>query len=215
MPAEKGLEAPSAPGLELLKSRYPKLELGPEDAFYYVYGIFHSPEYRTRYHNNLFREIPRIPVADSEERVRTIIRIGRRLGDLHCGYEELEPWPLTLEWHTPPGEIDPVERYRCVKRMRWEGPMGERDWTVLHYNEHLTIRDIPARAWTYRIGKHPALKHVRNYQCVRSDRRTGLISDGNAYDSDPGYTLDLFGKVVRVAMTTLDLMREIPPLGKV
>ncbi len=67
------------------------MELGRNDAFYYVYGIFHSPVYRARFHNNLFREIPRIPVADSPEKVKEIIRIGRELGDLHCGYEELDP----------------------------------------------------------------------------------------------------------------------------
>ena len=203
------------PGKELLESRHPELELGRNDAFYYVYGIFHSPEYRARFHNNLFREIPRIPVADSPEKVKAIIRIGRALGDLHCGYEELEPWPLTLEWHTPPDRIDPSERFRCGKRMKWEGKMAARDWSVIHYNEHLTLHDIPVRAWTYRVGLQPALKSVRNYQFERHDRRTGIISDGNVYSPDPRYTLDLFGKIVRVAITTLDLMEDIPPLGRI
>ena len=196
-----------------MESRHPELELGRNDAFYYVYGLFHSPEYRARYHNNLFREIPRLPVANSSAKVETIIRIGKKLGDLHCRYEELEPWPLTQEWHTPPEEIEAWKRYRCVKRMKWEGEMSDRDWSIIHFNEHLTLRDIPPRAWTYLVGRQPALKSVRNYQFRRKDSRTGLVSDGNLFSSDPRYTLDLFGKVVRVAMTTLDLMKEIPPLG--
>ncbi len=67
------------------------MELGRNDAFYYVYGIFHSPVYRARFHNNLFREIPRIPVADSPKKVKEIIRIGRELGDLHAGTRNWNP----------------------------------------------------------------------------------------------------------------------------
>lgn len=59
--------------------------------------------------------------------------------------------------------------------------MAERDWSVIHYNEHLTLHDIPARAWTYRVGLQPALKSVRNYQFQRHDRRTGIVGDGNLY----------------------------------
>ena len=180
--------------------------------FYYVYGIFHSPEYRTQYHNNLFREVPRIPVVDEPEVFTEIARIGRRLGNLHCHFEDVKPWPLILEWTTPPETIPPDVRYRCVKRMKWEGRRAERDWSTIHFNEHLTLRDIPERAWHYRVGRESVLKTVRNHQYQRRDRRTGLISDGNAFRSDPRYTLDLFGKVIRVAMITLDLMDQIPPL---
>ncbi len=88
--------------------------------------------------------------------------------------------------------------------------MTERDWSVIHYNEHLTLHDIPAR-----VGLQPALKSVRNDQFQRHDRRTGIVSDDNLCCPNPRYTLDLFGKVVRVTITTLDLMEKIPPLGRI
>ncbi len=212
----KGILPPSDGILEhgksLIRDRHPELEPSDEDVFYYVYGIFHSPEYRTRYHNNLFREVARIPVVDQPDTFIALARIGRQLGNLHCRFENIDPWPLTMEWKTPPENVPPHLRYRCVKRMKWEGRMAKRDWTTLHFNEYLTLRDIPERAWQYRVGRDPVLKTVRNYQFRRRDRRTGLVSDGNEFSSNPRYTLDLFGKVIRVAMTTLDLMDRIPPL---
>ena len=212
MPPDSGEVGPTSPGLELIRKRHSGLGLTTEDVFHYVYGIFHSPEYRTRFHNNLFREIPRIPVVDQPEKLLAIIRIGRELGNLHCRYEALEPWPITLDWQQDPKNLSPEERYRCEKRMKWAGVMANRDWTTLRFNQFLTLRDIPTRAWTYRVGRVSALKTVRNYQFSRRDRRTGHISDGDTYSSDPRYTLDLFGKVIRVAMNTLDLMERIPPL---
>jgi Type ISP C-terminal specificity domain len=34
-----------------------------EDLFYYIYGLLHSPDYRSRYADNLGKELPRIPVV--------------------------------------------------------------------------------------------------------------------------------------------------------
>ena len=35
--------------------------ISKDDLFYYIYGILHSQDYRTKYANNLSKELPRIP----------------------------------------------------------------------------------------------------------------------------------------------------------
>ena len=42
---------------------YPDEEINKEDLFYYLYGVLHSEDYRTRYRNNLMKQLPRLPVV--------------------------------------------------------------------------------------------------------------------------------------------------------
>ncbi len=48
-------------GLAHFKTAYPNEKITKGDLFYYVYGLLHSEDYRTRYADNLCKELPRIP----------------------------------------------------------------------------------------------------------------------------------------------------------
>jgi len=61
------------------------------DIFYYVYGVLHHPEYRSKYIEDLKRELPRIPLAKD---FWGFSKAGKELARLHIDYENLEPWPL-------------------------------------------------------------------------------------------------------------------------
>ena len=51
----------------------------------------HHPEYRSKYVENLKRELPRIPLAPD---FMGFSQAGKELARLHIEYEQLEPWPL-------------------------------------------------------------------------------------------------------------------------
>ena len=55
----------------------------PEDVLWYLYGILHSPEYRSRYAEFLKIDFARIPIPGSSDVFRGIVQIGRHLGALH------------------------------------------------------------------------------------------------------------------------------------
>jgi predicted helicase len=54
-------------GLAHFQAAYPAKGEGDtitkEDLFYYIYGLLHSPDYRSRYADNLGKELPRIPAV--------------------------------------------------------------------------------------------------------------------------------------------------------
>ena len=62
-----------------------------EAIFYYVYGVLHSPEYKTRFANNLKKMLPRIPFAQD---FWAFSQAGRQLAEWHLHYETVEPLPL-------------------------------------------------------------------------------------------------------------------------
>lgn len=55
----------------------------PEDIFHYVYAVFHSPDYRTRYAEFLKIDFPRLPLTGSLELFRELARLGGELVSLH------------------------------------------------------------------------------------------------------------------------------------
>jgi predicted helicase len=55
----------------------------PEAIFYYIYAIFHSPTYRTRYAEFLKIDFPRVPLTSNDELFRQLAAYGEQLVALH------------------------------------------------------------------------------------------------------------------------------------
>jgi hypothetical protein len=56
---------------------------GPEDVFNYIYAIFHSPTYRTRYAEFLKSDFPRVPLTSDVKLFRSLCGLGAELVALH------------------------------------------------------------------------------------------------------------------------------------
>ena len=55
----------------------------PEAIFYYIYAIFHSPTYRTRYAEFLKIDFPRVPLTSDDRLFRKLGKYGEELVALH------------------------------------------------------------------------------------------------------------------------------------
>jgi predicted helicase/Txe/YoeB family toxin of Txe-Axe toxin-antitoxin module len=55
----------------------------PEAIFYYIYAIFHSPTYRTRYAEFLKIDFPRVPLTSDDELFCQLAKYGEELVALH------------------------------------------------------------------------------------------------------------------------------------
>lgn len=105
-------------------------EVTKDDVFYYVYGLLHSPEYRTRFAADLKKMLPRIPTVATVADFRAFADAGRALSELHIGYEDVEPHALTEHWAAGGEGLPDEERFR-VQKMRYGGKAGAWDKTVL------------------------------------------------------------------------------------
>src|SRR5699024_10025358 len=68
-----------------------------DDVFYFVYGQLHDPGYREKYAADLKKMLPHIETPTSRARFDQLAAAGRELMDLHVNYEDVEPWPVTVE----------------------------------------------------------------------------------------------------------------------
>jgi hypothetical protein len=55
----------------------------PEDVFYWIYGVFHSPQYRQRYAEFLKIDFPRVPLPKDGRQFAEVCDVGRELVALH------------------------------------------------------------------------------------------------------------------------------------
>jgi predicted helicase len=187
-------------------------EIGKEDLFYYVYGILHSPEYKTRFEADLKRQLPRIPYAAD---FWAFSDAGRELAHWHLNYETVEPYALGQI-----GELDmgAPEHYRVQKmayaKRRVDGKLQE-DKTTIIYNSRITLTGIPPVALDYIVNGKPALEWVMERYAVTPDKDSGIKNDPNDWaieHNDPQYILNLVKRVVRVSVETVRIVKELPAL---
>lgn len=201
-------------GLAHFHSAYPGEAVTKDDIFYYIYGLLHSDDYRRRFADNLTKELPRIPCVKTAADFWTFVDAGRRLGDLHVGYESVQPYPVTIKQ----GDLslasidDPVKFFRVEKMAFGKG----KDRSVIHYNPHITIIDVPLAAYDYVVNGKSAIEWVMERQAVRQDKDSGIVNDANDYANetmgDPRYPFDLLRRVITVSLETMKIVRSLPPL---
>ncbi len=204
-------------GLKHFQAAYSGEEITKEDVFYYVYGLLHSEDYRSRYADNLSKELPRIPCVKKAEDFWAFSRAGRALGELHVNYESVDPYPVTIKQGDLRTAVikDPEAFYRVTK-MKFGGKRGEEDKSTVIYNTNITMQRIPPEAYDYVVNGKPALEWVMERQVVKTDKKSGITNDANRYAietmGNPAYPLELFQRVITVSLETMKIVRGLPKL---
>ncbi|WP_375666717.1 type ISP restriction/modification enzyme, partial [Bartonella sp. TT121SHDZB] len=206
-------------GLAHFKAAYPNETITKDDLFYYVYGLLHSEDYRARYADNLCKELPRIPCVKSAGDFWKFVTAGRELGHLHVNYETVEPYPVTFKKGNPKQtEISNPEKFYYVTEMKFAKIKNskEKDKSTVFYNSNITITDIPLEAYEYIVNGKPALEWVMERQCVKTDKKSGIVNDANRYAvetiGNPAYPLELFQRVITVSLETIKIVKNLPKL---
>jgi predicted helicase len=178
----------------------------------------HHPGYRTKFADNLKRELPRIPFAPplpplpdgrgSEKRSEprpsgsgfwAFADAGRELARLHLDYEKLDPYPLKgIETEGVPLSYKVEDKMRLAK-----------DKTSLRGNPSLTLAGIPPETFQYRLGNRSAVDWVTDQYQVSEHKHSGIRSDPNRAD-DEEYIVRLVGEVVRVRLGTVRIVNGLP-----
>lgn len=205
-------EAITDDALADFRKAYADNGISKEDLFYYVYGLLHSPEYKTRFEADLKKQLPRIPFAKD---FRAFSKAGRELAYWHLNYETVEPYPLSQAGELPLGE---ASLYR-VQKMAWarkrvDGKLTD-DKTTLIYNSRITLTGIPPEALEYVVNGKPALEWIIERYQVTTDKDSAIVNDPNDWateHNDPAYILNLVKRVVRVSVETMKIVKSLPPL---
>ena len=137
------------------REQYRESDIDADAIFYYVYGLLHSPDYKTRFAADLKKMLPRIPLVESLDDFQGFSWAGRALAELHVGYEDVEGWPLTISDNQ--SGLDAKSRFRVIK-MSFGGSFKSPDKTAICYNDHITVEGIQPEAYQYVVNGKSAIE---------------------------------------------------------
>lgn len=189
-------------------------DISGDDIFHFVYGKLHDPGYREAYAADLKKMLPHIQTPATRTEFDKFAAAGTSLMALHVGYEDVEPWPVSV---SVKGDESERETWRVVKP-KWakkkEPETGKSvdDVTTMIYNKFVTIEDIPAEADEYMLGSRSALAWIIDRYQVKKDKASGIVNDPNDWADEvgnPRYIVDLIAKVARVAMETTKIVKGL------
>ena len=179
-----------------------KKTFGPEDVFNYIYAVFYSPTYRTRYAEFLKSDFPRVPLTSDRALFRRLCGFGAELVALHLLEspilaKPIARYPVTgpnvvekgFPKYLPPGEPEPGTgkplasgRVYISKPDAGTGAKGQ------------YFEGIRPEVWNFHIGGYQVCEKWLK------DRRGRILT----YDD-----LEHYRKVVTALSETIRLMAEI------
>ncbi len=184
--------------------------VGKEDIFYYVYGILHSPDYRTAFANDLKKMLPRIPLVEDVRDFWKFSKAGRALAELHINYEEVPPYDgvevVGASASSPTAELYRVEKMRFPKKNQKE--------TII-YNGKIVVSNIPEKAYEYVVNGKSAIEWIMERYAVTTHKDSGIKNDPNDWAEEvgnPRYILDLLLSVINVSVQTVKIVDDLPRL---
>ncbi len=169
-----------------------------EDIFHYVYGVLHDPLYREKYAQNLKRDFPRIPFYPD---FWTWADWGRRLMELHIGYEAVEPWPIT--------RTDTVDEGARAAGVSPKAMLkADRDNGLIRLDSETTLSGIPRQAFDYRLGNRSGIEWVLDQYKEKTPKDPTIREKFNTYRfaDYKEKVIDLIARVTRVSVETMEIV---------
>lgn len=179
-------------------------DLEEEDVLYYIYGIFHSRDYRETYHDDLAKTLPRIlNVRNKNE----IIELGRKLSEIHLNYETVLPYSeLNIRYNSN----NPSFLIQRMKHPKIKDENGNNiDGTSrIIYNKDIIVENIPQKAYDYEVNGKSAIAWIMDQYKIKNNSS----DNPNLYSDNPKYIFNLLLSIINVSVQTVDLMNSLPPL---
>ncbi|PDX38180.1 DEAD/DEAH box helicase [Helicobacter pylori] len=183
--------------LNLFRRHYKDNAIVEEEIFYYIYAIFHHKGYLEKYKNSLAKEAPRIALSEDFKELSVL---GKELAELHLNYENGE-MHTSVKYTTLMNAE--VEGYYDVIQMK-KDKKGDR----IIYNHHITITQIPKRAFDYVVNGKSAIDWVIERYSITTDKDSLIENNPNHYAGGK-YVFELLCRVIKLSEKSVDLIEKI------
>ena len=184
--------------------------LTKEHIFYYLYGILHSKDYRTRFSAHLKKSLARVPIVEDVNDFMAFYKAGKALADMHLNYESFAPYNGV----SIVGDADASAGYDYFKVTKMKYPSKNQKDTII-FNDHLRIEGIPSKAYEYIVNGKSAIEWVMERYVNDVDKAFGIRNNCNdiaCEHSNPRFILDLVLSIINISIKTVDIVNTLPRL---
>ncbi|EJB42395.1 hypothetical protein HPHPA4_0882 [Helicobacter pylori Hp A-4] len=183
--------------LNLFRRHYQDNTIVEEEIFYYIYAIFHHKGYLEKYKNSLAKEAPRIALSED---FKELSMLGKELAELHLNYES--------------GEIHESVKHNLLENAGMEGYYDvvqmkkDKKGDRIQYNHHITITQIPKKAFDYVVNGKSAIDWVIERYSITTDKDSLIENNPNHYAGGK-YIFELLCRVITLSVKSVDLIEKI------
>lgn len=190
----KRIENVTSWGLDQFRKHYKDKTINGEDILHYAYAVFHNPAYKEKYATNLKRELPRIPFYEDFPKW---VAWGKKLMELHIGFEDVKPFPLKRK------DAKQDAGKPKLKAMKEDGE--------IIIDESTTLSGIPVEAWGYKLGSRAALEWVLDQYKEKKPKDPTIREKFNTYRfvDYKEQVIGLLRKITTVSVETMKIQNEI------
>ena len=153
---------------------------GPEDILAYIYSVFHSPKFRTRFGSLLKLDFPRVPWPNSVSAFVSLSKYGHKLVDLHL---------LRVPDSGCPETKYLGRRAPTVERVLWSDGIV---W--LDTAQTSGFEGVQESVWNFRVGSYQVCEKWLK------DRKGRKLSKSDIVH---------YGKIVNALSETIGIMNDI------
>lgn len=98
--------------------------------------------------------------------------------------------------------------------MRFNKVSNKTDKSVLIYNNHIKIINIPKEAHNYVVNGKSAIEWLIDRYRKIPNKDSGIINDPNLYSDNPRYIIDLILRVIEVSVRSVELINKLPKIDE-
>lgn len=154
----------------------------PEKILYYIYGVFYSNHYRTKYTEFLKFDFPRVPFTKDKDVFNAMAKLGQKLAELHLLKSSVLNRPVSK--YEGSGTNDTIDK-----------PIFNEEEKRIYINADKYFSNIKPEVWDYHIGGYQVLaKYIK-------DRKNRQMNDPRHYC-----------KVITALKKTIEIQKEIDKL---
>lgn len=135
--------------INLLENNY-EASITPEQLLFYIYGIFYSNTYRSKYVDNLRIDFPRVPFPKCYDLFIKMGMKGKQLIELHLMRD------ITLD--------KPIVKFQGKGENIIIKPNYDEQSLRVYINETQYFEDVVSDVWNYRIGGYQVLSKWLKYR---------------------------------------------------
>ena len=175
---------------------------GPEDVFHYIYAVFHSHTYRTRYAEFLKIDFPRVPLTSNVELFRVLAQKGAELVALHllespAVRQHITRYPVTGDNLVEPGHpryLAPGEPEPGTGKPLHQGRVYISKDDLKTGKRGQYIEGVPPEVWAFQVGGYQVCEKWLK------DRRGRVLTNAD---------LEHYERVMVALKETIRLMAEV------
>lgn len=116
------------------------------------------------------------------------------------------------EWTDETYQYFAVDKIKFAKVRDKNGKLVA-DKTRIIYNSHITIENIPLKAYEYIVNGKSAIEWIMERYAVTIDKASQIKNDPNDWSREhkqPRYILDLLLSIITLSCKTMDIVKTLP-----